>query len=66
MGRMATVFAFLKAVVRNRGIPFDLKIEGVVPPYPYEGGFAKIRDAKLSESSLKALEEVEEGKVDPY
>ena len=62
----SAISAFLKAVVRNRGIPFDLKIEGVVPPYPYEGGSAKIRDAKLSESSLKALQELEEGKVDPY
>lgn len=62
----SAIAAFLKAVVRNRGFPFELKIEGIVPPYPYEGGLAKIRDAELSESSLKALKEVEEGKVEPF
>ncbi len=62
----SAISAFLKAVVRNRGIPFELKIEGVVPPHPYEGGLAKVRDAELSESSLKAFKEVEEGKVEPY
>ena len=62
----SAISAFLKAVVRNRGIPFELKIEGVVPPYPYEGGLAKVRDAELSESSLRALKEVEEGKVELY
>jgi len=62
----SAICAFLKAVVRNRGIPFELKVEGVVPPYPYKGGPAKVRDAELSESSLKALKELEEGKVEPY
>ena len=42
------------------------RIEGAVPPYPYEGGLAKVRDAELSESSLKALKELEEEKVEPY
>ncbi len=56
----------IATVVRNGGIPFELKIEGAVPPYPYEGRLAKVRDAELSESSLKALKELEEGKVEPY
>jgi len=50
----------------ERGISSELKVEGAVPPYPYEGGLAKVRDAELSESSLKALKELEEGKVEPY
>ncbi len=62
----SAISVFLKAVVRNRGIPFELKVEGVVPPYPYEGGLAKFREAELSASSLKALRELEEGKVKPY
>ncbi len=62
----SAIYAFLKAVVRNKGIPFELKIEGVAPPYPYEGVVAKTREAELSETSLKALREVEEGKVKPY
>ena len=62
----SAISVFLKAVVRNRGIPFELKVEGVAPPYPYEGGLAKVRDAELSESSLRALKEVEEGKVELY
>ena len=62
----SAISAFLKAVVRNRGIPFELRVEEVIPPYPYEGRLAKVRDAELSESSLKALKELEEGKVEPY
>ena len=62
----SAINAFLRAVVRNRGIPFELKVEGVVPPFPYEGGLARVRDEELSESSLKALKELEEGDVEPY
>ena len=62
----SAISTFLKAVVKNRRIPFELESEGVVPPYPYEGGLAKLRDAELSKSSLKALKEVEEGKVKTY
>ncbi len=62
----SAISAFLKAVVRNKGIPFELRVEGAVPLYPYEGRLAKVRDAELSESSLKALKELEEGKVEPY
>jgi len=38
----------------------------VKPPFPYEGGDAEVRDKKLSEPSLKALEEVEKGEVEEW
>ncbi len=62
----SAINTFLRAVVRSGGIPFELKIEGAIPPYPYEGKFAGIRNAELSESSMKAIKEVEEGEVEPY
>lgn len=56
-------------IVRKLGIPMSSAIYAflkAVPPYPYEGGLAKIRNAELSEPSLKSLRELEEGKVEPY